>query len=164
MISPWMQAICSPGCVGRHVLHQFSSCNSLQINSQRYNWMRLSLTLMYLHNQQCYTPVKPKITAVAVIMTCQGNVKIMSRQVGWGITSQCLPFFGHFSSYWPSLDLFTSPWNSCWGFQESPNFRPPMLLTTCHRVARLHSSDHSFVHVAPGSNSWTKFQIFILAS
>lgn len=38
------------------------------------------LPSMCLHNRQCHTPVKPNTMTVAVITTCQGNIKVMSRQ------------------------------------------------------------------------------------
>lgn len=74
---------------------------------------------------------------------------------------QCLPFYFYFSSQKPSWGLVTSPQDFCQGLHESANLRPSLLQSI---VWPDYTPQNSFVHIAPGSHTWTKFQIFILVS
>lgn len=86
-------------------------------------------------------------------MTCQGNVKVVYRRGRLKNHTFMSASLYYISSYRPSWDLFPLLPDSCSALRESPNLRPPLLLTAWHGVARLHSPNHCFVHVAPGSNT-----------
>lgn len=111
----------------------------------------MSVSLGYLHNRLCYTPVKPKIITVPVITTCQGNVKIKSRQGRW--RNNALASASLFLLFWLPTQL--GPLHLVPGLllslQESPNLRHALLQSIWHQMARLHSPRHCSVHVAPGS-------------
>lgn len=74
---------------GKHISHQFSVWNRLQTISQRHNWTRF-FGPHVLAQQQCHTPVKPKIIKPKIIMTCPENARSCPGRGGWEIKPSSL--------------------------------------------------------------------------